>query len=493
MSSMPLDEALCYEAIRSRDPRFDGRFFTAVMTTGIYCRPICPARTPRRGNVRFFACAAAAEAAGFRACRRCRPEAAPGTPAWAGASATVERAMRLLGEGALDDGSVEDLAEQLGVGGRYLRRLFDRHLGASPIEVAVSQRAHFARALLDQPQLSITEVAHASGFGSIRRFNETIRALFGGSPSELRARQGLAVRSRLPAGELALSLGFRPPLEWAALLDFLAARAIAGVEEVASGRYRRLLALGDRVGELEVSQGSGHTLALRVQGARAQDLLPIVRCVRRLFDLDADPAQIAAHLGRSPVLARSIERHPGLRVPGAWDGFELVVRAVLGQQVSVARASALVGALVRMAGRPVRPGAKLSHLFPTPRAVAQAELERLGLPRSRANALREVACAIASDPQLVAPGTDPRRAVARLRELAGIGAWTAEYVAMRALGDPDALPSGDLGLRRATGGTSAAELERTSSAWRPWRAYAVMHLWTFGNVEERHEDRARAI
>ena len=491
-----LDDDICYRAFTSRDRRFDGRFVTAVLTTGIYCRPGCPARRPARRNVRFFACPAAAESAGFRPCLRCRPEAAPGSPAWSGTSATVARALRLIDEGALDESGVEGLAARLGVTGRWLRRLFAGQLGAAPLAVARTRRVHFARRLLDETRLSVADVALASGFGSARRLHDAIRATFRRAPRELRrgtAGGGRAARAGEappaagpdPRGEaLELRLPARPPFDAAPLLGFFAARALPGVEEVAGGVYRRSVRLGDESGVLEIRAVPGEAgVRVRWPASSSRTLLALTSRAGRLFDLEADAATIRAHLRRDPALAYAIPP-AGIRVPGAWDPFELGVRALLGQQVSVAAARTLAGRLVRLCGEPLPGGPRgsLTHLFPAPAAVAGADLERIGLTRARAASLRAFATAVASGELdlTVAVGLDEQ--VARLTALPGIGEWTAHYVAMRALGDPDAFPAGDLGLRRALarGGRmpTPREVAARAERWRPWRAYAAIALWT---------------
>jgi AraC family transcriptional regulator of adaptative response / DNA-3-methyladenine glycosylase II len=493
---LPSEPGRCYRALASRDPRFDGRFFVGVRTTGVYCRPICPAPTPKRANVSFFPCAAAAEAAGFRPCRRCRPESAPGTPAWLGSSATVARGLRLIAAGALDGAGVEGLARSLGVGARQVRRLFDAHLGASPLAVARTRRVHFARRLIDETALPMSELALAAGFASIRHFNHSIRSCFGRSPSELRR----AARGPRPqrGQTLRLRLAYRPPLDWSALLAFLAARAIPGVERVAEGGYRRTVRLGRVPGRLSVRALPGAAqLEVEVDASPGAPLLEVADRVRVLFDLGADPLRIAADLGHDPDLAPCLSARPGLRVPGAWDGFELAVRAVLGQQVTVRGASTLAGRLVRRLGEPLdAPVDGLTHLFPAPERVAGAELDGLGLPAARAEALRALARAVASGDLALEPGADPERARAVLGALPGVGEWTAEVVAMRALGEPDAFPAGDLGLRRALAGgappLSAAELARRAEAWRPWRAYAALHLWHADASATGRDRRGRA-
>jgi len=480
--TITLDPARCYAAVRSRDRRFDGRFFAGVVTTGVYCRPVCPVRPAKPENVRWFACAAAAEAAGFRPCRRCRPEASPGTPAWSGTSAVVARALRLIAAGALDEGGVDGLADRLGLGARQLRRLFATHLGASPAEVARARRAHFARTLLDETDLPMAEVAFSAGFGSIRDFNHALRATFGRTPTALRRARG----RRGPVanhGGVTVRLAFRPPLDWSGLLGFLAPRATPGVEAVADGVYRRTIAIGDGAGTIEVRAAAGEPhLLMRVRLARPERLLQVVARARRLFDLDADPVPIADHLAASPELTPLVARRPGLRVPGAWDAFELAVRAVLGQQVTVRGATTLAGRLVRAAGTPLdRAEDGLTHLFPRPEALAHADLASVGVPRARAATIRALAVAVESGKVVLDASRGLEDAVARLAAVPGIGAWTAHYVAMRALGEPDAFPAADLGLRRALGNGAGrlapARVAERAEAWRPWRAYAVMHLW----------------
>lgn len=458
-----------YRAMVSRDRRFEGHFVIGVRTTGIYCRPGCPARMPRRENVRFYPCTAAAQADGLRPCLRCRPDAAPGTPAALGTPATVTRALRLIAQGALEDAGVDPLAERLGVTARHLRRLFDKHLGASPLEVAHTQRVHFARKLLEETALSMTEVAHAAGFASVRRFNEAVRDALGATPTELRARSRARAGARAgDAGDaVVLRLPYREPLAYDELLAFLAARAIPGVERVEGASYARVVsagAAGEGPGMIAVRRApNGSHLLVSIRGVGGADLFGLVARVRALFDLDADPARIDAHLARDPVLGKSVRTSPGLRVPGAWDAFEIAVRAILGQQVSVRAASTLAGRLVARFGRAVAGGAEgLTHLFPEPASLAEADVASIGMPRARAEAIRGLARAVAR-------GEGVLEDVERFASLAGVGAWTAGYVAMRALRDPDAFPSGDVVLRR---------FEQASEPWRPWRAYAAMHLWT---------------
>jgi AraC family transcriptional regulator of adaptative response / DNA-3-methyladenine glycosylase II len=438
---MDLDRGACDRARRSRDARFDGRFFIAVATTGIYCRPICPARAPKDENVRYFATAAAAEAAGFRPCLRCRPEASPGTPAWLGTSAIVSRALRLIGEGALDGEGVERLADRLGVTGRHLRRLFRKHLGASPLEVALTRRAHFAKKLLDETTLGLDQIAYASGFGSLRRFNGQIRRTFRRTPSELRK----LARGRLVSEPecYRLHLSYRPPYDWDAMLSFLGSRATPGVESVDASGYRRTISVDGKSGVIAVSPlGNGRTLELAVRFPDPRALFRIVERVRRLFDLGCDPAMLAEHLGSDPRLRGPLAKHPGIRVPGAWDGFELAVTAVLGPRTA--------GRVAAMFGSPLDGGFGLDRVFPSAAELSRAPIEEAGVGAARARAIRGLAREGLSGPCLAHPA---------------IGAERAEYIAMRALGEPDAFPSVDAGLRRL------------AERWRPWRAYAFMLLW----------------
>jgi len=473
---MDLDQRACDRARQSRDARFDGRFFIGVTTTRVYCRPICPARAPKDEHVRYFPTAAAAEAAGFRPCLRCRPDAAPGTPAWLGTLGLVSRALRLVSEGALDRSGVERLAERLGVTARHLRRLFLQHLGATPLEVALTRRVHFAKKLLDETNLPLREVAFASGFGSLRRLNGQIRRTYERTPTELRRR----VRPHVVADPecYRLRLAFRPPYDWDAALAFLGARATPGVESVEGSRYRRTITVEGKAGSIDVSRPEPvSALGLEVRFPDPRALLFIVERVRRVFDLGADPAVIEEHLRTDPLLREAWARHRGIRVPGAWDGFELAVRAILGQQISVRAATTIAGRVASRFGSPVAVGAGLGRLFPTPAQLATAAIEEAGVVRSRAEAIRSLARHVAGGTITFGTCIDGRTTVSTLRELPGIGDWTAEYIAMRALGEPDAFPSGDLVLRRMAGDLSARQLKRRSEAWRPWRAYAVMLLW----------------
>ena len=477
---MDLDPRVCDRARKSRDARFDGRFFIGVTTTGIYCRPICPARTPKDEHVRYFPTAAAAEAAGFRPCLRCRPEASPGSPAWLGTAGVVSRALRMIGDGALRGNvdvrdSVDQLADRLGVTARHLRRLFVQHLGATPLEVALTRRAHFAKKLLDETSLPFHQVAMASGFGSLRRFNGEIRRTYERTPTQLRR---LAHQKTLAAPDCyRFRLAFRPPYDWAAMLAFLDARATPGVESVVDSHYRRTISIDGRHGFIDVSRhDSGSALALEVRFPDPRSLLFIVERVKTMFDLGADPTIVSEHLRSDPLLRGAVARHPGIRTPGAWDGFELAVRAILGQQISVRGATTLAGRVAAIYGSPVGGGDRTDRLFPTPAQLADADIERAGIIRARAETIRLLARRVAARAMTFDSGADARAMVSALKELPGIGDWTAEYIAMRALGEPDAFPSGDLVLRRMASCTARA-LERRSQSWRPWRAYAVMLLW----------------
>ena len=507
---MTLDATRCYEALLSRDRRFDGRFFTGVVTTGIYCRPICPSRIPKLKNLRFFHCAAAAEAAGFRPCRRCHPEAAPGTPAWSGTSAVVSRALRLIADHGLDEASVETLAGKLGLGDRHLRRLFATHLGASPVQVALARRVHFARTLVNDTTLPITQIAFASGFQSLRQFNHAMRTTFGRSPRELRrsskpganpiakhrpVREGAESfrhRTTKRRDELFIRLPYRPPLDWAQLLGFLGGRATPGVEIVKDGHYCRTIEVDGRAGCIDVQHDPhAHALLMRIEGPNFDGLLTVVERARRLFDLSADPLTISSQLARDPLLRPGLRR--GIRVPGAWDPFELAVRAILGQQVSVKGATTLAGRMAAKFGRPIKgeSGYGLTCLSPGPADLVDANLESIGLPRARATTIRHLAREVAERRLQLDASQGLNDIVERLCKLPGLGSWTAQYIAMRAFGEPDAFPSSDLGLRKAAGNgygpVSSRELEQMARKWRPWRAYAAMALWLAPATRLQHD------
>ena len=479
---MDLEHGACYRAICLRDVRFDGRFFTGVKTTGIYCRPICPARTPRPENVTFFPTAAAAQEAGFRPCLRCRPETAPDLGAWRGTSNTVSRALALIELGALDEAPFDTLAGRLGVGERQLRRLFRQHLGASPVAVAQTRRVLLAKQLIHETHLPMTEVAFAAGFGSVRRFNETFLALFGRAPGDLRR----ASSHEVPAGrqgEIGLLLRFHPPYDWPAMLAFLRQRAIPGIERVTTNIYARSVQLDGVQGTVAVERADTNALRATVRFPKLSALPSIIARLRRVFDLAADPMAIAAHLAKDPALAPLVKARPGLRVPGAWDGFELAVRAVLGQQITVSAAVRLAERLVAAHGeRLAEPDGDLTHVFPRPEALAVADLTSLGMPRGRAVALSAVGTAALAGTHLFDATSGLDDAVRRLRSIRGVGEWTAQYIALRQLREPDAFPAADIGLMRAMASLerrnySLSELLDRANRWRPWRAYAAQHLW----------------
>ena len=466
-----------YEAILARDPRFDGVFFVGVQTTGVYCRPICPARTPGRARCSFYATPVQAEAAGFRACFRCRPELAPGDAASVDAIATlVAAATRRINEGALNDGSIDDLATELGVTARHLRRATEARLGVSPVELAQTKRLALAKQLLQDTGLPVTAIAFAAGFGSVRRFNAMFSEKMGSAPSEIRRKHAA------PSGEaITLRLDYRPPYDFARLLGFLRHRAIPGVERVGEAEYRRVVHLGGHVGEIGVTQlRDRNALALELAPSLLPVVLPLVVRVRRMFDLDARPDLIDRALSRDPLLAPMIAARPGMRVPGAIDPFEAAIRALLGQQVSVAAATTLAGRFAAQLGTRIGEG-ELCFRFPTPADVAKAgaaRIVKIGMPMTRANAIHNFARVLDSGELVLDHGADLDAFVARLVELPGIGPWTAHYLAMRALHVPDAFPAADLGIQKALQRSGPKQAEARAEAWRPYRSYAVMHLWT---------------
>lgn len=477
---MNLDWQTCSRARLTRDARFDGKFFIAVLTSRVYCRSICPAPTAKENNVRYYPTAAAAAEAGFRPCLRCRPECSPGTPAWVGTPNTVSRALRLIDESGLQDGGVEALAERLGVGSRHLRRLFLRHLGATPSAVAQTRRLHFAKKLIDETSLPMHEIALASGFGSVRRFNAGIRNVYHRTPTQIRriARQ----TSTQPENQYLFRLRFRPPYNWEGMLGFLAPRATPGVELVEGGCYRRSISLDGGGGYFDVSlDAARESLVVRLQFGNPRSLFFIIERIRAMFDLNADWAAIVEGLKSDRVLAPQLEADPGLRVPGCWNGFELATRAILGQQVTVKSATVLAGRIVSAFGKPVSGAGGVTHLFPPADVLAEAPLASVGLTKARAQTIRALARAVCDGHIRFEGVTDIQDFLARLCEIPGIGQWTAQYVAMRALAEPDAFPSSDLGLMRALDLSDPRELERRAESWRPWRAYAAMYLWKNGS------------
>ena len=504
---MTLDSDTCYRAVAARDPRFDGRFFTGVTSTGIYCRPICPSRTPARRNMRFFPHQGAAETAGFRACRRCRPEASPGSPDWNIRADLVARAVRLITDGYVDEHGISGLARRLAVTERHLHRLVVAELGTGPLALARTVRLQTARRLLSETSVPITEIAFASGFSSVRQFNASFQEAYRQPPSALRA--GTRPRGAAAGGTdthstdtqstdthstgtngtwLSLRLACREPFDGESLLGFLATRAIPGVEQVTDGRYARTIRTSSGAGVIELipgPPGQGHVL-LRVRLTGLGGVGQVVSRCRQLFDLDADPAAIGSALASDRILAPLVHARPGLRIPGAYDGFELAVRAVLGQQVSVSAGRTFAARLAARYGSPLAvpddgQPAMPTLLFPGPAQLADADLSGVGLTTSRQATLRALAGAMATGRLDLDPGTDPAEAAARLSELPGIGPWTVSYILMRAVRDPDAFPETDLGLRRAIErlGCPPAHARR----WRPWRAYAALHLWTWEAAE----------
>jgi AraC family transcriptional regulator of adaptative response / DNA-3-methyladenine glycosylase II len=476
---MELDVDHCYRAAAAKDARFDGWFFTAVTSTGIYCRPSCPARTPKRANVRFYATAAAAQAAGFRACKRCRPDATPGSPEWDARGDLVGRAMRLIADGVVDREGVAGLARRVGFTERHLHRRLVEAVGAGPLSLARAKRTQTARILLETTGLPMTDVAFAAGFASVRQFNATVRDVFATTPGELRrrARSGHAPA----AGGVHLRLAHRVPIDAAGLVAFLGRRAVPGVEEVEDGTFRRSLRLPHGSGVVALRPAAGHVEAtFHLEDLR--DLGTAVERCRRLLDLDADPVAVTDALGDDPVIGPLAEAAPGRRVPGHVDGGELAVRAVLGQQVSLAGAATLAARLVAAHGDLLpQPLGGVTHLFPAPGALAAADPEGLAMPRARRGALLGLAAALASGEIELDAGADRARARAALHALPGLGRWTVEYVAMRALRDPDAFLPTDLGVRHALEALGAdgspAAAEQLAERWRPYRAYAVQHLW----------------
>jgi len=504
-----------YQAASSKDPRFDGVFFIAVSSTGVYCRPSCPAITPKREHMRFYRSAAAAQDAGFRACKRCRPDASPGSPEWNIRADVVGRAMRLIADGVVDREGVAGLADRLGYEQRQVRRLVTAELGASPLAIARAQRAQTARVLIETTTLPLSEIAFAAGFASIRQFNATLREVFAVTPTQLRDRAARGGRRAAGgprgagwprgadgprgargadgargvaagAGVIRLRLAYRAPIDAGRMFGFLAARAIAGVESADEGRYRRTLLLPNGTGILSVGAPEGGDpgfIDCELQLADLRDLTAAVQRCRRLLDLDADPQAVTASLAASgTVLAPLALASPGRRVPGHVDGNELALRAVLGQQVSVAAARRLGARLVAAYGKPLeRPDGTLTHCFPTADTLAAADPAALPMPRARAVALTKLAAALASGDLSLGPGAERDRAEAQLLGIPGIGPWTAGYIRMRALSDPDAFLPSDLGVREALAllGAGLAGAGQLAEAWRPWRSYAVHHLWAY--------------
>ena len=480
MTGAPLDFERCYRAVASRDARFDGWFITAVRTTGIYCRPSCPTPVrPKRENVSFYPTAAAAQLAGYRACKRCRPDASPGSPEWNVRGDLVGRAMRLIADGTVDRDGVDGLARRLAVSERHLDRLLLRELGAGPLAIARAQRAQTARVLIETTDLPFTDVAFAAGFESIRQFNDTVREVFALTPTALRTAGRR--RADIAHGVLTLRLAYRPPLDWSALSAWLRVRALPGVAEVTGGVYRRTLRLPRGAGVVALEPVDTHIrCTLRLESMA--DLTSAVRQCRRLLDLDADPLSVVEVLSKDRRLLSTVKKRPGLRAPGAVDGTELAIQAVLGQQVSLAAARTLGSRLVTANGDVIKiADPTLTHLFPTAEAIAEADLARLGVPATRRATLRGLARAVVGGSLALDPGADRTETYQQLLRLPGVGEWTAGYIVMRALGDPDTFLASDLGIKKAGArlgiGSNPRAISEHAAAWRPWRSYATHQLW----------------
>ncbi|MFI5239107.1 MAG: AlkA N-terminal domain-containing protein [Gemmatimonadales bacterium] len=483
---MAPDHAALYEAFASHDPRFDGIFFIGVTSTGIYCRPVCTARTPRAANCRFFDNAEAAERELFRPCLRCRPELAPGTAPVDDAHRIASLVAYRIQEGMLDNGSsLEDVAAKFGWSSRQIRRIVHKELGVSPMQLVLTRRLLLAKQLLTETALPITEIAFASGFASLRRFNDAFRGRYGMPPTRLRSAANGAVPAPTAGDTFTLQLAYRPPFDWDGMLRFLCARTLKGVERVDSHAYYRTVRLGGHTGWIHVRNVPLKRMLLVELTHTLMPVLPtLLRRLRNLFDLDARPDMISAQLMRDSVLAEMVERNPGLRVPGAFDGFELAVRAILGQQITVKAATTLAGRYADAFGERVEaPHHSLTHLTPTAERVAELRVDdiaSLGVIKSRALGILALATEIASGRLVLDAGTEPEAAMKQLVALPGIGKWTAQYIAMRALRWPDAFPKEDIALRNRLGGVTAVRAEEMSQPWRPWRSYATLHLWESG-------------
>ncbi len=482
------DADRCYRAVQGRDRRFDGVFYTGVRTTGIYCRPSCPATTPQRKNVTFFVTAAAAQGAGFRACRRCRPDLTPGSPEWDVKADVAGRAMRMIADGVVERDGVEGLASRSGYTSRHLNRLLSEQLGAGPLALARAQRAHTARILIETTEMGFADVAFAAGFASVRQFNATIAEVYDATPTQLRharrTRRGGAPAPAAGPGLVTVSLAVREPFDATALLTFLADRAVDGIEsmgETADGllTYSRTMRLPHGHGTVTLTPDDDHVVC-ELGLSDLRDLASAVERCRRLLDLDADPVAIDEHLSSDPVLRPRVLQRPGLRVPGHVDGFEVAVRAVIGQQISVAGARTIAGRLVASYGERIADGGVLTHVFPTADAMASADPDLLPMPRARGRALVGLAAAVAEGRVVLDRSADRADVRGALLGLPGIGPWTADYIALRALGDPDVFLPTDLGVRHGLErlGLDPREAASHSDRWRPWRSYALLHIWS---------------
>lgn len=477
-TAMYRDTEACYRAVKSKDRRFDGVFYTAVRTTGIYCRPSCPAVTPKLANVTFHPSAAAAQLAGYRACKRCLPDATPGSPEWDVAADVAGRAMRLIADGTVEREGVDGLAARLGYSTRQLNRVVTGAFGAGPLALARARRSQTARVLIETSPLSFADIAFASGFASIRQFNDTVREVYAATPTELRGRRG----STGTTGVLTTRIGVREPFAGAELHAFLALRAVPGIEAVGPGWYERSLALphGPGVLRVELVDRPAGQVPCRLTLSDARDLAPALERTRRLLDADADPLAVDDQLSGDRALAPLVRRRPGLRVPGHVDGAEVAVRAVLGQQVSVVGARTLAARLVAALGDPLdlTGDHEVTHLFPAPGVLAEVDPEEIAMPRARGRALAALSGAIATGDVALDRSADRAATRTALLELPGIGPWTADYIALRALGDPDVFLPTDLGVRHAADRIGITDLAQRSEEWRPWRSYALLHLWS---------------
>ncbi len=465
---------LCYRAVCSRDARFDGRFFTAVTSTGIYCRPVCPATTPLARHVRFYSCAAAAEAAGFRACKRCHPEASPGSPDWNVRADLVARALHLIADGVVDTEGVAGLARRLAVSERHLHRELVAEVGAGPLALSRSRRAQTARLLIDQTHLSLTTIAFAAGFASVRQFNETMQTVFGCAPSELRRH---VQSDRIGNGRITLRLHYRPPFDAETLLAYLNSEAIAGVEEVNNGCYGRTIAFPRSKGIIELEPTSKNAVRVHLQLDNLNDISLVVQRCRHLFDLDADSAEIDSVLAMDSLLAPLVTAHPGRRVPGTMNGFELAVRAIIPQHVAADEVGDVLTRLVTTFGEALAaPQGTLTHFFPSPRQIVDANLQVIGLPSTCSEALHVLARAVVSGELVLERDADREKTMAQLLAIPAVNQQTATHIAMRALGDPDAFSVSDVQQVFAQHGIDAESVVARTEAWRPWRAYAVNYL-----------------
>lgn len=499
------------QARQSRDPRFDGMFFIGVLTTGIYCRPICPVKIPKKQNVILYRSAAEATEAGFRPCLRCRPESSPGTPNWQGASWKVSKALQLIDQGFLDSATVTELAAQLNVGPRQLNRLFHGHLGASPVTLAQTRRLHFAKKLLDETLLPLNEVCFAAGFGSVRRFNAVFRQTYARTPKELRSKAVSRLKSSSASKEdgIVLKLSYRPPFDWRSMLEFLSFRAVPGVEVVSENSYARTLSIGGEQGEFVAQFDTGaNYIFLRINFPNTRALYQIVERVRNLFDLKADSTEIYRSLARDEALRPLLNAQPGLRVPGCWDGFEVTVRAILGQQVSVKSATTLVARIAERHGTAYRGSvAGLHRVFPSAEVLLPASLDGLGIVGARIAAIKSVAQQLVEGKLNISNSSDSATFVGDVCKIKGIGPWTAQYIALRSLNDPNAFPEADLILLRAAaaldgdaqnrpeGGIAKVkaltvkQMIARAEIWQPWRAYVVFLLWKFYQSELSREQK----